>query len=85
MSHETFSASRGELHDKVFESETVRSHFLKNVRNGLTASRLMAEKKKKEKKKTIGKSQILSCLVANAVRTVFHIDTKNKDIWLWSQ
>ena len=85
MSHETISASKGEFHDKVFESETVRSHFLKNVRNGLTASRLMAEKKKKEKKKTIGKFQILSCLVANAVTTVFHTDTKNKDIWLWSQ
>ena len=51
MSHETISASKGEFHDKVFESETVRSHFLKNVRNGLTASRLMAEKKKKKKRK----------------------------------
>ena len=63
MSHETFSASKGEFHDKVFESETVRSHFLKNVRNGLTASRLMAEKKKKRKKENYRKisNLVLPC------------------------
>ena len=60
MSHETISASKGEFHDKVFESETVRSHFLKNVRNGLTASRLMAEKKKKKKRKLL--ENFKSCL-----------------------
>ena len=46
MSHETVSASSGELHDKAFESETVRSHYFKNVPNGLTVSRLREKKSK---------------------------------------
>ena len=44
MSHETVSASKGELHDKAFESETVRSHYFKNVPDGLTVSRLTEKK-----------------------------------------
>ena len=44
MSHETVSASKGELHNKAFESETVRSHYFKNVPNGLTVSRLTEKK-----------------------------------------
>ena len=64
---------------RLLNQEQSARTILNNVPNGLTASRLTAEKKK------IGKFQILSCLVANAVTTVFHTDTKNKDIWLRSQ
>ena len=63
---------------RLLNQEQSARTILNNVPNGLTASRLTAEKKN-------GKFQILSCLVANAVTTVFHTDTKNKDIWLWSQ
>ena len=45
MSHETVSASKGDFHDKAFDSETVRSHYFKNVPNGLTVSRLTEKKK----------------------------------------
>ena len=75
MSHETVFASKGELHDKAFDSETVRSHYFKNVPNGLTVSRLT-----EKKIQTIRKFQISSCLVADAVTTVFHTDTENKDL-----
>ena len=64
---------------RLLNQEQSARTILNNVPNGFTASRLTTEKKK------IGKFQILSCLVANAVTTVFHTDTKNKDIWLRSQ